>query len=133
MMMSFGMFVFELHTAPFQSVDQQLAWRHAPNSRVGVRPARQFLGADDETVTLAGVLLPEITGGEPSIDALRKMADEGAAEPLIDGNGRVFGIFVITSIAVTRTLFFKDGTARRIEFRIALARVDEHAGLLSDS
>ncbi|WP_068634891.1 phage tail protein [Thauera butanivorans] len=131
MLMSFGMFVFELASLPFQSMEQAMGWRHAASSRVGVRPARQFLGPDDETVTLSGVLAPEITGGEPSITELREMADAGTAAPLIDGNGRVYGHFVITSLNLTRTLFFKDGSARRIEFRIGFARVDEHAGMLS--
>ena len=130
-MMSLGMFVFERTTAPFQSMEHQMAWRHPSNSRVGVRPARQFLGPDDETVTLAGVLLPEITGGEPSLDELREMGDKGEALPLIDGNGRVHGMFTITGLSMTRTLFFADGTARRIEFTMTLARVDDDAGMLT--
>jgi len=130
-MMSLGMFVFERSSTPFQSMQHQLGWRHPVNSRVGVRPARQFLGPDDETVTLAGVLLPEITGGEPQIDELREMADEGGAWPLIDGNGRVHGVFTITGLSLTRTVFFEDGTARRIEFSLSLARVDDDIGVLT--
>ena len=36
------------------------------NNRIGARPAYQYLGPDDETTTLSGVLLPEVTGGPVS-------------------------------------------------------------------
>lgn len=125
MMMSFGLFVFELDSVPYQDFQRQLAWRHSSTSRVGAAPASQFLGRDDETITLAGVLLPEITGGETSLAALEDMAEEGRAWPLIEGTGRNYGMFVITGLRTTRTLFFRDGAARRIEFSIALKRIDE--------
>jgi phage protein U len=126
-MMCLGQFVFELATAPYQSAQQQMGWRHPSNPRVGLRPARQFLGRDEESITLSGVLLPELTGGEPSLDTLRAMADEGSAYVLIDGNGKLMGVFVIESIDVTRTVFFRDGTARRLEFTLTLKRVDDDA------
>jgi phage protein U len=126
-MMCLGQFVFALESAPYQSAQQQAGWRHPANSRVGLRPARQFLGCDEESITLAGVLLPEITGGETTLDELREMADEGGGYVLIDGSGTLFGVFVIESIDVTRTVFFTDGVARRIEFSLALKRVDDDA------
>jgi phage protein U len=125
--MCLGQFVFELASAPYQSAQQQMGWRHPSNSRVGQRPARQFLGRDEETVTLAGVLFPEVSGGEPSLAVLRAMADEGQAYVLIDGNGTLKGVFVIESIDLTRTVFFADGTARKIEFSLTLKRVDDDA------
>jgi phage protein U len=126
-MMCLGYFVFELATAPYQSAQQQSGWRHPSNSRVGLRPARQFLGRDEESITLSGVLMPELSGGEPSIAALKTMADAGRAYVLIDGNGTLLGVFVIESIDVTRTVFFTDGTARKIEFSLSLKRVDDDA------
>lgn len=126
-MMCLGQFVFELATTPYQSAQQHLGWRHPANSRVGLRPARQFLGRDEESITLAGVLLPEVSGGEPSLDALRGMADEGAGYVLIDGTGKLFGVFVIESIELTRSVFTADGTARRIEFSMSLKRTDDDA------
>ena len=125
MMMSLGMFVFELATVPYQELQQQLAWRHASSSRVGLRPARQFIGPDDESVNLSGVLLPEVTGGEPSLAELRQMGDDGLDYVLIDGAGVIYGQYVIESLNMTKSLFFQDGKARRIEFQLALKRVDD--------
>lgn len=137
MMMSFGLFVFALDTIPFQDFQRQLAWRHPSTSRIGAPPATQFLGRDDETVTLAGVLLPEITGGRLSLAAIEEMAEGGRAWPLIEGTGYYYGLFVVTGLSTTRTLFFRDGAARRIEFQLTLKRIDDRRtdllGVVTDS
>lgn len=124
-MMSLGMFVFELKSAPFQELQHQLGWRHASNSRVGARPARQFCGPDDETVTLTGQLYPELTGGQPSLDDLREMGDSGQAYPLIAGTGDIYGQFIIEGLQQTKAVFFEDGIARKIDFSLTLKRVDD--------
>ncbi|WP_406706960.1 phage tail protein [Sodalis sp.] len=126
MMMALGMFVFMLHTVPYQEFQHQMAWRHPSNSRIGRRPQSQFLGPDEETVTLSGVLLPEITGGRVSLMALQKMAETGKAWSLIEGNGAIHGMFVIESLSRTKSVFFADGAARRIEFTLTLKRTDEN-------
>ncbi|WP_029046568.1 phage tail protein [Cupriavidus sp. amp6] len=133
MMMALGQFVFSLDTAPYQDFQQQIGWRHPANSRTGRRPARQFLGPDDETITLAGVLAPELTGGDDSIEDLRKLGDSGEAYVLIEGTGRNYGLFVVENLQVTRTYFFQDGKARRIEFTVKLTRVDDEAEALIGS
>jgi len=125
MMMTLGFFVFSRLTVPYQASQHDMVWRHPTNSRVGARPSAQFLGVGDETLTLSGVLMPEITGGELSLEVLRKMADTGKAYPLIEGRGTVTGFFVIEKISKGRSEFFSDGAARRIEFTIELKRVDE--------
>lgn len=124
MMMALGLFVFALETAPYQEFQQQIGWRHPSNNRFGRRPSRQFTGPDDETVTLSGVLLPELTGGDNTIDLLRTMGDTGQSYVMIEGSGRYYGMFEIDSLSITRSLFFRDGKARRIEFSIQLTRVD---------
>jgi len=43
------------------------------------------------------------------------------------GTGEVLGSFVITTISDTQTLFERDGSARKIEFSLALTRVDPPA------
>lgn len=125
MMMGYGMFVFELGTIPYQDFQRQVAWRHNSTQRVGAMPSIQFLGRDDELITLAGVLMPEVTGGLQDLDQLEYMAEQGLAWPLIDGTGRNYGMFVVTGIKTTRTLFFTDGTPRRIEFTLSLKRIDD--------
>ncbi|AOE85842.1 phage tail protein [Pseudomonas sp. TCU-HL1] len=125
MMMALGMFVFGLPTLAYQELQRQTDWRHPSTSRVGAPPARQFLGRGDDQITLPGVLVPELCGALLSLDTLRVMADTGKAWPLVEGTGRIYGLWVIESLSETRTLFFQDGAARRIEFSLHLQRVDE--------
>ncbi|AUF99789.1 oxidoreductase [Pseudomonas sp. 09C 129] len=125
MMMSLGMFVFSLETLAYQEFQRQTDWRHGSTSRIGTNPARQYLGRGDDSITLPGVLLPGLVGSPLSLDTLRMMADTGKAWPLIEGTGKLYGIWVIESISETRTIFFRDGAARRIEFTIKLVRIDD--------
>lgn len=125
MMLALGMFVFSLHTAAYQEMQRQTDWRHPSSNRVGAQPARQFLGRGEDAITLPGVILPELAGSALSLDALRLMADTGKAWPMVEGSGRIYGLWVIESISETRTLFFRDGTPRRIEFTLSLKRIDD--------
>lgn len=125
MMMALGMFVFSLNTLAYQELQRQTDWRHPTTSRIGAQPARQYLGRGEDQLTLQGLLLPELAGTPLSLDALREMADTGAAWPLVEGTGRILGLWVIDSISDTRTLFFPDGAARRIEFNLTLKRIDD--------
>jgi len=95
---------------------------------VGLRPSTQFLGPENDTLTLSGTLIPELTGGRLSLFALEQMAELGKAWPLIEGSGTIFGMFVIESLSQTRSEFFRDGACRRIEFTLTLKRVDESLG-----
>ncbi|WP_394736839.1 phage tail protein [Shigella flexneri] len=136
MMMVLGLYVFMLRTVPYQELQYQRSWRRAANSRVNRRPSTQFLGPDNDSLTLSGVLLPEVTGGRLSLLALELMAEQGKAWPLIEGSGTIYGMFVIESLSQTNTEFFAGGMPRRIEFTITLKRVDESQsdmfGSLSD-
>ncbi|ECA9614670.1 phage tail protein, partial [Salmonella enterica subsp. enterica serovar Weltevreden] len=88
MMLALGMFVFELRTLPYQSMQHSKDYRWASNDRVGKPPAYQFLGEGETSIQLAGTLYPAITGGHISLLAVELMADEGRAWPLIEGTGK---------------------------------------------
>lgn len=125
MLMTYGLFVFGLSTAAYDELQRQTSWRQSKQSRVGRRPERQYLGVDDETITLSGVLMPQLTGGPSNLDDLREMADNGYAWPLIEGSGYNYGVFVIDSLNETRSELIHDGTAQQIQFTLSLARVDD--------
>ncbi|MFD0709950.1 phage tail protein [Photorhabdus akhurstii] len=125
MMMIYGMFVFMLNTTPYQSLSREMGWRHVKNDRVGKSAKWQYIGAGEDSITLDGVLYPEVTGGDISLEALRTLAYAGRAWPLIEGTGMIYGMFVIESLNETRTEFFSDGKARKIEFTLSLKKVSE--------
>ena len=125
MMAALGQFTFALNTLAFQELRRSTSWRHPSNPRVGARPARQFVGLGDETITLTGLQAPEFMGDRKALDRLREMANQGNAYALVNGAGENFGAWVIESIDETGTLFVREGVPRRVEFTINLARVDD--------
>ncbi|QZD32099.1 Phage tail protein [Acinetobacter lwoffii] len=120
MMMALGLFVFSLRTASYQELQRVTNWRHPSNSRVGDRPAYQFVGKGEDSITLKGVILHELTGNRMTLDTVREMGDTGQAYTLIEGTGKIYGLVVIESLDDTKTFFFKDGAARKTEFTIKL-------------
>lgn len=125
MMMTWGLFVFGLETLPYQELRRSSTWRHPTNSRVGLRPGTQFLGQGDETITLPGVLYPELTGGRTAIELARAMADRGEAWPLIERSGKIYGLFVCESMTDNAGSLMNNGAPRKIEFTLTLKRVGD--------
>jgi len=125
MLMALGQFVFGMETLAFSELQRQTRWKHAGGSRVGARDARQYLGPGDDTITISGVLAPELTGSLESLKQLRTMGDTGAAYVLVDGAGLVYGAFLIDGLDEGQTLHHADGTPRRVDFTINLTRTDD--------
>jgi len=124
-LLALGGFKFKLKTAPFKTKQTEKSANFAKNSRVGQRSAYQFLGVDNEKITLSGKLLPPLTGGKKDLLKLEKMMETGESYTLVDGNGFVIGSFIINSISNTDDLFFKDGMPRKTQFTLKLTRVDD--------
>ena len=102
MMLALGMFVFMRQTLPHQTMQRESDYRWPSNSRIGKRDAFQFLG----------------------------VGEEGRAWPLLDGTGMIYGMYVISRVSETGSIFFADGTPRKIDFTLSLTRVDESLAAL---
>ena len=117
MMMALGVFIFGLPTLAYRELQRSTEWRHGSTSRIGTNPASQFLGRGrHHNPSRHHASWP---GRLPiSLDVLRKMADTGKAWPLIGGTGRIYGIWVITSIGETQQIFsrtaLRGGTSSRL-------------------
>lgn len=124
-MMIYGMFVFMRQTTPYETLEQSKSWRHVSNARVGTVPGWQYTGPGEDRITLSGALYPEVTGGDVSLSLLDAMGCTARPWPLIEGTGRIFGQYLMLDLTVTRSEFFSDGKARRIEFSLTLIRTDK--------
>lgn len=133
MLMALDQFVFGLDTLVYNELQRQTQWKHRGSSRIGARDSRQYLGPGDDTITLTGVLAPELTGDILSLQKLRDMADAGDAYAMVDGAGYVYGAFSIEGITEGQTLHYKDGTPRRIDFTISLVREDDDKATAASS
>lgn len=125
MMMVYGMFVFMLQTTPYQQLRHSQNWRHVKNDRVNRAAGWQYIGVGEDSITLNGTLYPEITGGNWSLSALTTIGHAGRPWPLIEGTGRIYGMYVLTNLEVGKTEFDRYGNPKKIEFTISLSRVDE--------
>lgn len=121
-LMSLGLFTFALQTAPFETLKRSTGQRWTTNNRVGRGPAQQWVGPGADTITVDGLLMPELTGGAGNLDKLRSMADSGKAWILISGQGDHLGKWFIESVDETRSHHAGPGLPRRIEFTLKLVR-----------
>lgn len=124
-MLSLGLFIFGFDTIAYQELSRRTDWRHAANERLGARPAYQFLGPGLDTISLPGVLMPELTGPNMSIQQIRDMAAPGDAYPLVQSDGSVIGQYMITAVDERKSVFLPGGGARRIDFVIELERATD--------
>lgn len=123
MLMALGQFTFEIGTAPYRELARSTEYRHAESPRFGARPASQFLGPGNESIRLAGAIVPGLAGRHAALVTLRDMAATGEAQPLVDSSGVVHGDFVILTIDETQSEFIDTGAARKADFTIELRRV----------
>lgn len=122
-MMALGSYRFSVSTAAYQELERQNEWRWQSIDRIGAKPAQQFTGPGATTITMRGAIYPAFARQRRGLDQLPQMratADTGLPQLLVDGAGRVWGRFCIASIVENQTVFFADGTPRRIDFTIGL-------------
>lgn len=110
-----------------ESLRRAAEYRHPAVERVGLRPLRQWLGPGADTVTLEGTMRPAVSGGTAAVDALRAAAAAGEARPLLDGRGTVLGRWAAVRVETTWAVLRADGSPRRVEYSLELARVDDDA------
>lgn len=121
-MMALGMFSFGVDTLAYQEFSRTMDWRHASADRMGAMPAFQYVGPGMDSISLPGIIMPEFTGPDTSLDELRDMADTGDAYSLVRTDGIIIGQYMIRSIGEKQSYFLPGGGARRIEFTIELER-----------
>ncbi|MGQ3044525.1 MAG: phage tail protein [Brevundimonas aurantiaca] len=128
MLLAIGMFVFEVPNLLFDQLKRRRNWRHPTSERVGARAASQFAGVGEDTLTLSGVLAPGVMGRKDALEDLAAMADQGRSWPVLDGDGFVYGAFVILDLDETKRELLENGQATLIDFTVNLQRVDDDEG-----
>jgi len=122
MLMSLGLFVFSLQTAPFETLRRSASQRWESKNRVKAGPAYQWTGPGEETITVEGSLVPGITGNTDQLDTLRRMAAEGKPWLLTAGTGEVMGPWIVTGLEEGRSHMLTNGTPRKVTFSLSLKK-----------
>lgn len=123
--MILGYYPFSINTAAYEQLQRTNEYIWQSQQRLGKRPAQQFLGLGEETITLSGVMLPDFHGSQFQITAMRLSAEKGEPLILISGMGFVMGKWCITKITETDSVFWSNGMPRKIEFSMELTAYGE--------
>jgi phage protein U len=124
-----GPFRFSVSSTSYDEMSRSSQWDWKQVDRVGVMPALQYTGPQNDTISLNGRLVPGFGGGIEQLARMRLIADMGKPLPLIDGTGRVHGLWVIESIEDTGSNHFKDGYPRLVRFSLTLKKYSDGSGL----
>lgn len=127
-MMMLGAYPFSLKTAAYEQLKRSATYRWKGQDRVGRLPAQQYVGPGAMDVSINGTILPHWNGGLHQVDAMRAVAGRGKALLMVDGTGRVWGDWVILSIAETETDHFADGAPREIGFSMTMREYGADSG-----
>jgi phage protein U len=121
-MMQIGAFKFSLSTAAYQVFTRSTNYRWQGQERFGKIPAQQYTGPGEESITLSGDIYPSFSGGTGQLNSMRSVANSGKPLQLVDGQGYVWGKWIINSIEEAREIFFDNGTARKQQFTMKITQ-----------
>ena len=125
MMLALGPYRFAISTSSYQSLRRSSSYRWPAVERIGTMPALQHIGADSGKISLDGVIYPDNSSGTSQVARMRDSAKQSTPHLLVDGQGYVWGKWVIEKIDEQQSYFFEDGRPRKIEFNLELTEYGE--------
>lgn len=125
--MTLGQATFSLSTRALEAFQRQSSYSWVSMERINRRPAKQWTGEGEDSVTLTGVIFPhtEIGGRAPGtrqLEQLRSMAAQGQPYNLSDGNGNNYGLYCVESIQESVDRMFDNGAPRKQGYDLQLSR-----------
>lgn len=130
-MMNWGGIKF-VHTGlTFDQASRSEVFNWATIERMGVkrRPAKQFVGPGDDTLTLSGVIFTLYNPGGGAqvigtnqLEQLRKKGSEGSPAILMDGVGNIKGKYILTKIDSVQTNFHRAGIHLKETYTLSFER-----------
>jgi uncharacterized protein len=113
-------YYFGARGLPQTGLDRTIGYRWEPQNRIGRRPAMQFLGTGEETVSIKGVIYPPQFGSFDAFEQMREEAMMGIPRGMVTQYGRYYGVWCIKSIKDVQAPYWPDGSPRKVEFNIDL-------------
>ncbi len=123
-MMRLGPYRFALGTAAYQELNRASEYRWARQERIGRNDALQYTGPGPETIELRGVIYPHFRGGLGQLDRMRATAGAGFPMLLIDGRGRILGLWCVETVNELQETFAARGAPLKQEFDMRITRYD---------
>lgn len=119
---------FSLPEGSFTQIERQTTWRvdvPDPITGLGVPDVR---GRERDELRLTGLVFPGITGHLTSVDRLRDAGDAGEPLLLVDGEGTIYGEWVVRSIEESRQEHLPTGIPRKMAWVLVLVAKPEEEG-----
>lgn len=124
-MMALGPYRFALNTAAYQTLRRKTQYRWAQQARLVQGLAHQYIGMGNDTIDLQGVIYPHYRGGLSQLHQLRKQAQQGEPQLLVDGLGHVWGRWVVLGVDEDHEIMLANGQPQKVSFRLQLAKYVE--------
>ncbi len=124
-MMLYSVGPLMLDTRPFSVNDVQrtASADFAQKPLIGTMQSREFMGEGEDRMILSGQLLPFRTGGITELEMVHAFRRSGQRLPVLRGDGRRLGWFVVEAISETHRDLMRDGVGFFIRHSITLVKV----------
>lgn len=125
-MMRLGEFGFGIDSATYTAISTNTKAKWASVDRIGINPARQFVGWD-QSKSIKGIVYPFWRGGRTQIPAMRQMVKSGLPLLLVDGLGGVHGYWCLEGLQDGESHFGPGGVAMKWDFSLELSFYGDRA------
>lgn len=115
-------YLFSQDTAAYQTRNEEASYRWAKQDRLNNAPNYQFIGVDEETINLTGVIYPFFKGGLHQITDMKKAAAKGEILIFTEGDGTTHGKCLIASITNEQSFFNVNASPKKITFSMSLLK-----------
>lgn len=118
-----------LDTMPFaaEEMGRRATSDFAVKPLVGRLPGREFMGEGEDSISITGQLLPSKIGGLTELETAHTLRRSGQALPLMRGDGKAYGWFVIDEIREEHRGLDRQGVGFAVKHTISLTKVEPPA------
>lgn len=118
-----GPVLFEIAPMSLQKMKMGRKVEFASHDVLGAEPELEDMGPDNATVSIEGCLRPEHFGGMGNLEILKAARDSRTPLPLIRGDFKPLGFFVIEEVEEKHDSINAYGIGREIEVEVKLRSV----------
>jgi hypothetical protein len=129
-LMAWGPFRFEVGKAAYEELAHSTEARWEKHPIIGRRPAAQYLGPGEETVTLRGTIYPRYTGEGSAAQArdLLSAAQDKKTYTLMASDGSIIDIYRLERAKAVSTEILPEGSAQKIVYDLEFHVHDDGNG-----
>lgn len=120
-----GSIEFSVKAGTFSTLSRNTRWRvdkPEPMQGLGVPTSR---GRADDTLTIDGTSYPGYSGNLSTVERLREAGDAGEPLLLVDGEGGIFGYWMVEGVTEKKGPFMPTGIERRADWSLTLTSVPD--------